>query len=515
MTIPTAELLELIPGEVTLEDLRPIFRGPLELQLGGDSAERVDQGWRVIDQALAKGDPVYAVNTGFGRLAEKRIAPEDLVELQRRLILSHAAGVGEPLPDEVVRAIIVLKLLCLGQGHSGVRPVVVEYLLTLLRQDVLPIVPAQGSVGASGDLAPLSHVAALLMGVGEARARGAVVPSTQALEEAGLTPLELAPKEGVALINGTQVSTALALDGLFRAEAVFQAALAAGALSLEGVAGTDMPFDPRLNRIRRQEGQMRVAAALAELAAGSPIRAADVPGRRLQDPYSFRCQPQVMGAALDLLEFAGTILEREANSVSDNPLVFPDDGIVLSGGNFHGQPVAYAADIIALALCEMGSLSERRTAMMNDSTMSGLPPFLVANAGLNSGMMLPHVTCAALVAENRAKSHPCSVDSIPTAANQEDHVSMATHGSRRLRDMAENTAMIVAIELACGAQAVDLQTPSDPSPGTRPIYELVRAHAAFLDQDRLQSPEFEALREAIRSGVVGEMVPLEVFAASA
>jgi histidine ammonia-lyase len=511
MTIATADVLELVPGDVTLADLRPVFQGPLSLRLGGDSTERVDRGWRVIAQALESGAPVYAVNTGFGRLAEKRIAREDLVELQRRLILSHAAGVGEPFPDRIVRAVLVLKLLCLGQGHSGVRPVVVEHLTALLDNDVLPIVPSQGSVGASGDLAPLAHVAALLMGLGEAHIGGEVVPAARALEEAGLPALELGPKEGVALINGTQVSTALALDGLFRAAAVFLGALAAGALSLEGVAGTDVPFDPRLNAIRRQEGQIHVAAALAQLAADSPIRAADVPGRRLQDPYSFRCQPQVMGAALDLLRFAGTVLEREANSVSDNPLVFPDDGIVLSGGNFHGQPVAYAADIIALALCEMGSLSERRTAMMNDSTMSGLPPFLVADAGLNSGMMLPHVSCAALVAENRARSHPCSVDSIPTAANQEDHVSMATHGARRLREMSDNAALIVAIELACAAQAVDLQTPSDPSPGTRPIYEFVRTHAAYLSEDRLQSAEFEALAEAIRGGGVGELVPLDMF----
>jgi histidine ammonia-lyase len=507
----TVQELVLAPGEATLAQLRPVFRGPVRLDLGEATTARVERGWRVIAEAVAGDDPIYAVNTGFGRLAEKRIAQADLVELQRRLILSHAAGVGEPLPDDVVRATLVLKVLCLGQGHSGVRPVIVEHLLGLLAADVLPVVPAQGSVGASGDLAPLSHVAAVLMGLGEARCAGDTLPAIAALARAGLEPLELAPKEGVALINGTQVSTALALSGLFRAENVLLAALAAGALSLEGVAGTDMPFDERLNRVRRQVGQMRVAATLAELAADSPIRAADVPGRRLQDPYSFRCQPQVMGAALDLLGFAGTVLGREANAVSDNPLVFPDENAIVSGGNFHGQPVAYAADIIALALCEIGALSERRTAMMTDTTMSGLPPFLVADAGLNSGMMLPQVTCAALVAENRARAHPCSVDSIPTAANQEDHVSMATHGARRLREMAENTAMIVAIELSCAAQAVDLQTPSDPSPGTRPIYDLVRSEAAFMDQDRLQSAEFEALRALVREGTFGALVPLEVF----
>jgi histidine ammonia-lyase len=506
---PTA--LDLVPGACTLDDLRPAFRGPITVDLAASSRDRLDAGWKVIEDAIKRDGPVYAVNTGFGKLASKRISPDDLVELQRRLILSHAAGVGPDFPDEIVRAVLLLKLLCLCQGHSGVRPVVVEYLQALLNADVLPCVPSQGSVGASGDLAPLSHAAGVLMGMGKAKVSGEVVPAVEALRLLGLEPLELAPKEGVALINGTQVSNALALAGLFRTEAAFLGALAAGALALEGVAGTDMPFDPRIQRIRRQVGQVRVGAALAELAKDSPIRAADVPGRRLQDPYSFRCQPQVMGAALDLLTFAGTVLEREANSVSDNPLVFPDDDTILSGGNFHAQPVAYAADIIALALCEIGALSERRTAMMTDTSMSGLPPFLVADAGLNSGMMLAQVTCAALVAENRMKSHPASVDSIPTAANQEDHVSMATHGARRLAEMADNLTRVIAIELACAAQAVDLQTPSDPSPGTKPIYDLVREHAAFLDQDRLMSDEFEAIAVRIADGSVGRLVGLDVF----
>ena len=503
--------ITLTPGEVELADLKSVYRGPVQLELGGDTSARLDRGWQVIAEAVAGERPVYAVNTGFGKLSDRRIADEDLVELQRRLILSHAAGVGAPLADEVVRATLLLKLLCLGQGYSGVRPVVVEYLLRLLNADVLPVVPGQGSVGASGDLAPLSHIAAVLMGHGRARRDGREMAATEALESVGLTPLTFGPKEGVALINGTQISTALALRGLFEAETALLGALAAGALALEGVAGTDVPFDARLNAVRRQVGQVRVAAALAALAADSPIRAAEVPGRRLQDPYSFRCQPQVMGAALDLLVFAGTILEREANAVSDNPLVFPEDGVVISGGNFHGQPVAYAADIIALALCEIGSLSERRTAMMTDASMSGLPPFLVANAGLNSGMMLAQVTCAALVAENRSKAYPCSVDSIPTAANQEDHVSMATHAGRRLHEMADNAARVVAIELACAAQAVDLQTPSVPSPGTRPIYELVRRHASFLAEDRLQADEFETLAALVTDGTFGALVPLDVF----
>jgi histidine ammonia-lyase len=503
------ETLILRPGEATLADLRPALRGPVRASLDEATAARIDAGQQVILDAVDGDQVVYAVNTGFGKLASVRIAREDLVELQRRLILSHMAGVGPLLPDEVVREILVLKILCLGQGHSGVRRVLVEQLLALLNADVLPCIPSQGSCGASGDLAPLSHLAAVLIGIGSARIDGREVTAVEALAHAGVEPIQLAPKEGVGLINGTQVSTALALAGLFDAEEAFRAAIAAGGLSLEGVAGTDGPFDPRIHEIRRQEGQKRVAAALLELAAGSPIRAADVPGRRLQDPYSFRCQPQVMGAALDLLVFAATVLEREANAVSDNPLVFPDDGVIISGGNFHAQPVAYAADVIALALCEIGSLSERRTAMLNDASMSGLPPFLVANAGLNSGMMLGQVTCAALVAENRMLVHPASVDSLPTVANQEDHVSMATHGARRLRTMAANVQRIVSIELACGAQAVDLQTPSDPAPGAKRVYDLVRQHVEFLAEDRVLAWDFEALYNVVRTGAVGELVPLE------
>ncbi|HJQ84660.1 MAG TPA: histidine ammonia-lyase, partial [Candidatus Binatia bacterium] len=424
------ETLTLRPGAATLDDLRPALQGPVTVSLPEGTGERIDAGQQVILDAVENDQVVYAVNTGFGKLASVRIDKSDLIELQRRLILSHMTGVGPLLPDEIVREVLALKVLCLAQGHSGVRRVVVDNLLALLNADVLPCIPAQGSCGASGDLAPLAHLAGVLMGTGTARVDGEELDAVAALARAGIEPLQFGPKEGVGLINGTQVSTALALAGLFEAERVFRAALAAGALSLEGVAGTNRPFDPRIQEIRRQEGQKKVAAALAALTADSPIRTAEMPGRRLQDPYSFRCQPQVMGAALDLLDFAGTVLGREANAVSDNPLVFPDDGEVLSGGNFHAQPVAYAADVIAMALCEIGALSERRTAMLNDASMSGLPPFLVANAGLNSGMMLGQVTCAALVAENRMLSHPASVDSLPTVANQEDHVSMATHGAR-------------------------------------------------------------------------------------
>ncbi|MFF4773640.1 histidine ammonia-lyase [Microtetraspora fusca] len=485
---------------VDLDMLRRPFEGPVQVRLADEVLARVDRGREVIDAAIARGDTIYGVNTGFGKLADRRISPDDLLELQRRLIVSHMTGVGEPLADDVVRAMLLVKLACLVQGHSGVRRDVVLALQALINADVLPVVPSQGSVGASGDLAPLSHMAAVLTGQGRVRVRGEETDALSGLEIAGVSPLVLGPKEGVALINGTQASTALALRALFAAEAVFNAAVAAGALSLEAVAGRPAALDPRIQRIRRQHGQIRVAAALRRLVEDSPILAEEFPGRRLQDPYCMRCQPQVMGAAFDLMQFAADILLREANSVSDNPLIFPDEAEILSGGNFHGQPVAYAADIIALALCEIGSLSERRTAMLNDTGMSGLPPFLVKDAGLNCGYQLAQVTSAALVAENRALAAPNSVDSIPTSAGQEDHVSMATHASRRVHRMAVNAAYVVAVELLCAAQGVDLRAEGRTAPGTRPVYDLVRAEAPYLDADRVLAPEMEAVQSLVLGG---------------
>ncbi|MEU6413578.1 histidine ammonia-lyase [Microbispora sp. NPDC046933] len=485
---------------IGLDALRRPFAGPVQVELDDDVLTRVDRGRQVIDTAIARGDTIYGVNTGFGKLADRKISPDDLLELQRRLIMSHMTGVGEMLPDDVVRAMLLVKLACLVQGHSGVRREIVLSLQALLNADVLPCVPAQGSVGASGDLAPLSHMAAVLTGEGRVRVHGRETDAAEGLRIAGVDPVVLGPKEGVALINGTQASTALALRALFAAEAVFNAAVAAGALSLEAVAGRPAALDPRIQRIRRQPGQIRVAAALGRLVGGSPILAKEFPGRRLQDPYCMRCQPQVMGAAFDLLQFAATTLLNEANSVSDNPLIFPDDEEILSGGNFHGQPVAYAADIIALALCEVGSLSERRTAMLNDASMSGLPPFLVKDAGLNCGYQLAQVTSAALVAENRALATPNSVDSIPTSAGQEDHVSMATHAARRVHRMATNASYVVAIELLCAAQGVDLRADGQVAAGTRPVYDLVRARAPYLDIDRVLAPEIEAVQDLVLDG---------------
>jgi histidine ammonia-lyase len=508
----TASLV-LTPDGVDLDDLRLPFDGPMTVELDPATVERIEGGQGVIAAAIERGDTIYAVNTGFGKLADVRIGPDDLLELQRRLIASHMVGVGEPLADEVVRAMLLLKITCAAQGHSGVRRVVVDTLVAMLNADVLPVVPAQGSVGASGDLAPLSHMAGALTGLGRVRVHGQELSAAEGLELAGVEPLVLGPKEGVALINGTQASTALALRALFAAEATLNAGLAAGALTMEAVAGRPSALDARIQQIRRQPGQVRVAAQLRRLVADSPVLAEEFPGRRLQDPYSLRCQPQVMGAALDLLQFAAGTLEREANSVSDNPLIFPADDVILSGGNFHGQPVAYAADIIALALCEIGSLSERRTAVMMDASMSGLAPFLIGSAGLNSGFLMAQVTSAALVAENRALATPCSVDSIPTSAGQEDHVSMATHASRRCYTMAVNAAYVVAIELLSAAQGADLRsrgtlvdgTGDVLADGSRGVYEMVRKIADFLSEDRVLAGEIEQVQAQVLGNALREL----------
>lgn len=484
----------------TLDLLRSPFQGPVRVTLTDHARMRIAAGNKVIDDAIRNGDVVYGVNTGFGKLADRRISQDDLLELQRRLIASHMVGVGDPLPDDAVRATLLLKVLCLAQGHSGVRQEIVDLLAGMLEHDLLPVVPAQGSVGASGDLAPLAHMVGAMTGIGRIRRNGQEDDATATLRTFGLEPVVLGPKEGVALINGTQISTALALRGLFRAEHVFNAALVAGAMSLEATAGRQEALDARIHTIRRQLGQIRTAAALRTLIDGSVILADEFAGRRLQDPYCLRCQPQVMGAALDLLEHSASVLERESAAVSDNPLMFPDDGIVLSGGNFHGQPVAFAADIVAMALCEIGSLSERRTAMLMDTTMSGLPPFLVEGAGLNSGFLMAQVTSAALVAENRSKAFPGSVDSIPTSAGQEDHVSMATHTARRLAEMSQNAAYVVAIELMSAAQGVDLRERGPVAPSLTGAYNLVRSVSDHLDHDRALALEMEAVAAQVLSG---------------
>ena len=450
---------------------------------------------------VAAGAPVYGVNTGFGKLASVRIDAPDLATLQRNLVLSHCAGVGDPLPVQVTRLMMALKIASLAQGASGVRWETLQGLDACLTRGLLPIVPGQGSVGASGDLAPLAHMAAaLLLGVGDCLVDQRRLPAAAALDSVGLSPIVLGPKEGLALLNGTQASTALALAGLFEAERVFQAALVTGALTTDAAKGSDGPFDPRIQRLRGQPGQIDVAATLAGLMQGSAIRRSHLVGDgRVQDPYCLRCQPQVMGACLDLLRQAAGTLMREANGVSDNPLVFPETGEVVSGGNFHAQPVAFAADVIALALCEIGSIAERRVAMLVDAALSGLPAFLTPNPGLNSGLMIAQVTAAALVAENKQRAYPASVDSIPTSANQEDHVSMAAHAARRLLPMAANAAHVIGIELLAAAQGCGFHAPLASSERLERAMQLLRDVVPPLDHDRYLADDIRLATGLVQS----------------
>jgi histidine ammonia-lyase len=503
----------LIPGSVTLAGWRQVYFGA-SVSLDDACRPAVEAGARTIEAIVAKGNPVYGINTGFGKLASVRIDSSDLAALQRNIVLSHAAGVGEPLPAPVVRLVMALKLASLAQGASGVRWSTIEHLTACLKADLIPVIPGQGSVGASGDLAPLAHMTAALMGVGEFFVDNTRMKAEAALARAGLSPLVLGPKEGLALLNGTQVSTALALAGLFEAERVFRAALITGALATDAAKGSDGPFDPRIQKLRRHRGQIEVAASLRALMQGSAIRASHLTNDdRVQDPYCLRCQPQVMGAVLDLLRQASETLATEANGVSDNPLVFSDTGEVISGGNFHAEPVAFAADMIAMALCEIGSLAERRIAMLVDPTLSGLPAFLTPMPGLNSGFMIPQVTAAALVSENKQRAYPASIDSIPTSANQEDHVSMATHGARRLLPMAANAANVIGIELLAAVQGCDFHAPMKSSKPLERARALLRAKVPHLDNDRHMSPDMEQAAALVTSGAIidavgGEALPL-------
>ncbi|HTI00633.1 MAG TPA: histidine ammonia-lyase [Acidisoma sp.] len=496
--------LVLKPGAVPLSEWRRLyFEGTAGLALDPGSAGPIAASAAAVEKILEKGEPIYGINTGFGRLASIRIETTDLERLQRNIVLSHAAGVGEPMPSSIARLMMALKLASLAQGVSGIRPATVALLEAMLAQDLVPVVPAQGSVGASGDLAPLSHMTATMIGVGEILYRGERMPAEEALTKAGLAPITLGPKEGLALLNGTQFSTAYALAGLFEAERLMQSALVTGALSTDAARGSDTPFDPRIHALRRHRGQIDVADALRGLMAGSVIRASHVTGdERVQDPYCLRCQPQVMGAVLDVLRQAAVTLGTEANGVSDNPLVFAEHGEVLSGGNFHAEPVAFAADMIAMTLCEIGSIAERRLAMLIDPALSGLPAFLTPRPGLNSGFMIPQVTAAALVSENKQMAHPASVDSIPTSANQEDHVSMAAHGARRLMGMVANLGHILGIELLAAAQGCDFHAPMPSSASLEAVRRLLRARVPMLDEDRHFSPDMEAATALIRSGAV-------------
>jgi histidine ammonia-lyase len=496
---------------MTLAAWRAIYDGG-DCSLDPAALPRVARAADTVAAIVTRGEPVYGINTGFGKLAGVRIAAGDLATLQRNLVLSHAAGVGEAMPVPVARLMMALKLACLGQGASGVRLTTMTMLGAMLDRGLTPAVPCQGSVGASGDLAPLAHMTAALLGVGSIVVDGRTLPAGEALAAAGLAPLTLGPKEGLALLNGTQFSTAYALAGLFEANTVFRAALVSGALSTDAARGSDVPFDERIHLLRRHPGQVRVAAALRGLMAGSAIRLSHLANDdRVQDPYCLRCQPQVMGAVLDLLGYAATTLETEANGVSDNPLVFPETGEALSGGNFHAEPVAFAADQIAIALCEIGSLAERRVAMLVDPVLSGLPAFLSPRSGLNSGFMIPQVTAAALVAENKTRAMPASVDSIPTSANQEDHVSMAAHAARRLPPMSENVAAVVAIELLAAAQGCDFLAPLISSPPLERVRALVRSVVPMMGDDRYLHPDIEAAIRLVRSGAVVEAAGPELL----
>jgi histidine ammonia-lyase len=491
--------MKLIPGHLTLAQLADIAAGQARLELDDWSA--VDASAARVATAAAGDAPVYGVNTGFGKLASIRIAKDQLAALQLNLIRSHAVGVGTPMSPEVVRLMLATKAASLARGYSGVRGVVVQSLLDAFNAGFIPYVPAQGSVGASGDLAPLAHLTLALMGEGEALVKGQRMPARDELDRLGLAPLTLAAKEGLALINGTQASTALALHALLRFEGLFATALASGAMTLDAARGSDGPFDARIHAVRGQPGQTEVAAVYRELLAGSAIRASHREGdERVQDPYCLRCQPQVMGAALDQARHAAQVLIREANAVTDNPLVFDDT--MISGGNFHAEPVAFAADNLALAIAEVGAIAERRIAMLIDPGISRLPPFLTADAGLHSGFMIAHVTAAALASENKSLAHPASVDSLPTSANQEDHVSMATFAARRLHAMIDNTAHIVAIELLAAAQGIDFLRPLQSSAPVEALHTRLRADCASMPADHYLAPDIERAAALVQAGML-------------
>ncbi|VXC49153.1 histidine ammonia-lyase [Massilia sp. 9I] len=493
--------LTLQPGQLALADLRAVWAAHVPLKLAPEAWDAVNASCALVQKITAKGDPAYGINTGFGILAKAHIPNEQLETLQRNLILSHAVGTGELIADNIVRLIVLTKIGSLARGYSGVRPLIIETLIALYNAGIMPAIPSQGSVGASGDLAPLAHMTLAMLGVGPVRYRGELMDARQALGAAGLEPVTLAAKEGLALINGTQVSTALALHGLFMAERVLEAGMVAGALSVDAARGSDAPFDARIHAVRGQPGQIAAAKIYRELVAGSAIRASHLVGdERVQDPYSLRCQPQVMGAAMDLIANAGRTLLIEANAVTDNPLLFPEDGAIISGGNFHAEPVAFAADTLALAIAEVGALSERRIALLIDANLSGLPAFLVKEPGLNSGFMIAHVTAAALASENKSLAHPASVDSLPTSANQEDHVSMATFAARRLDQMAHNTSVIVGIELLAAAQGIEFHRPLTSSDHLEHVHAQLRARVAPYDADRFFAPDIEAARLMVVNG---------------
>jgi histidine ammonia-lyase len=500
-------IIEIDNQALRLAQIRAPLSGAVQVALAPQARAAITASQEAVAKLIRGDQAIYGVNTGFGKLAKARIAPHDLGQLQVNLVRSHAAGTGEHLDSATVRLIMLLKLASLAKGYSGIHPKTAQALMALINSDVIPVIPAQGSVAASGDLAPLAHLALVLIGEGEAFVSGRRMSGAQALKTIGLQPIALGPKEGLALLNGTQVSTATALHALVDAERIMQAAIVAGAMSVDAIKGSDTPFDARIQAVRPHPGQAKLAQLYRDLLKGSAIRASHLTGDdKVQDPYSFRCQPQVMGAALDVLRTAASTLVIEANSVSDNPLVFAKDGEVLSGGNFHAEPVGFAADMMALAIAEIGSISERRIAELTDTTISELPPFLVQEPGLNSGYMIAHVTAAALASENKMLSHPASVDSLPTSANQEDHVSMAMHGALRLHRMNSNTEGIVAIELLAAAEGLDFRRPLESSAPLEKAHAMVRNKVSRRLTDREFSRDIEAARAIIRSSELAALV---------
>ena len=494
--------IEINNKSLSLELLRNILTEDIAISLSKGTKEKITHSSKYVINKSEGNDSIYGINTGFGNLANVKIDKSDLNKLQRNLVSSHAVGVGELLPNKIVKLIIVLKIYALAQGYSGASLVLVERLCEFINLELYPCIPSKGSVGASGDLAPLAHLSQALIGEGYVNYKGVKLSASKALAKSNLKPIELGPKEGLALLNGTQVSTAIALNAYFETENLFSSAIISGALTLEAIKGSIAPFDERIHEARGQKGQIDVAKELTKLIDGSEILKSHANCDRIQDPYSVRCQPQVMGACLDSIRYIASILSIEANAVTDNPLVFADDNEIISGGNFHAEPVALVADQMAVAIAEMGSISERRSALLVDSNLSGLPPFLIKKSGLNSGFMIHQVTAAALVSENKLFAHPASVDSIPTSANQEDHVSMATHAAYRLMNMNENLSYILAIELLSASQGIEFHKPLKTSSLLQKALAEVRTFSEPIEDDRSLANEIEALSGALIQGHV-------------
>lgn len=501
----------LKPGELTLDDLRKVQRNHVPIELDPACFEKINAAQKTVMDVLAQGRTVYGINTGFGLLANTRINANELETLQRSIVLSHAAGIGQFMATDTVRLLMLLKINSLARGFSGIRLLVIQALVALYNAQVYPAIPEKGSVGASGDLAPLAHMSAVLLGEGEVFIDGQLHSAEQGLAKAGLDKIALAPKEGLALLNGTQASTAFALQGLFASETALHSAIAIGAMSVDAAKGSRVPFDDRIHAVRGHKAQSDVASAFRELLNESEIGHSHEDCEKVQDPYSLRCQPQVFGACLQQMRFAADTLVTEVNGVSDNPLVFADTGDILSGGNFHAEAVAMAADTLAIALSEIGALAERRMALLIDSNLSGLPPFLVDNGGVNSGFMIAQVTCAALASENKTLAHPASIDSLPTSANQEDHVSMATFAGRRLREIFDNVAGILAIEWLASCQGVDFRAPLKTSEKLEQIKALLRSKVTFYDKDRYFSPDIAAAKSLIVDNQLADLTSVHLL----